>query len=272
MNRSTNLNALLNNVAGRFNSSEEEHPEIEALAAYHDGLLSDEDALKLLDHVQVCRDCTGLLLEISRMGPPDLPQDGEATLEEIDRGWAALQAKLPPAEPGQKKHPQPLRFPPQPAPKKSLSPSWYLALAAGLLVAVIGQTMRVQGLQSRLDRLTEPQINTPYMTLNDGLTRGAEDTPGLRQWPTSAESVLLIITPNVLLGPQTKTYEDYRAEIIGRERRWEKTGLQLGEERSFSMLIQRSYFGAGDLQLRIHGLSAGKEDMLAQFKLTPNST
>lgn len=272
MNRSTNLNALLNDVTGRFNSSEEEHPEIEALTAYHDGLLSDEDARKLLDHVQVCRDCTGLLLEMSRLGPPDLPQHAEATLEEVNRGWAALQAKLPPAETGQKKPPQPLPFPQKPAPKKSPSPTWYLALAAGLLVAVVGQTMRVQGLQSRLDRLTEPQINTSYMTLNDGLTRGAEDTPGVRQWPTSAESVLLIITPNVLLGPQTKTYEDFRAEIIGRERRWEKSGLRLGEERSFSMLIQRSYFGTGELQLRIHGLSAGKEDMLTQFKLTLDST
>lgn len=269
MNRSHHLSAVFAELATSPPSSGASHPDIEVLTAYHDGLLSDTEARELLDHAQGCRDCTALLLDLGRLDEAALEEADEVLPEEIDRGWAALRTKLA-ATPASTSTVVP--FPGSKPARVSLrTPPWYHALAAGLLLAVVGQTIRLQGLKQEIESLTEPQINTPYVMLSDARTRGSESTTQPGAVPGSAETALLFITPNVLLGPQTEVYESFRAEIVGGNRRWSKSGLEMGEQREFRISIRKQYFPSAEVQITLFGLSSGQEDMLAQFQLRLDS-
>lgn len=276
MSRPIQLKKLLAEVANDSSLDPSDHPPIESLTTYHDGLLPERDAQKLLDHVQVCRDCTSLLLDLNRLGPASLDEADEVSPLELERGWVALKAQLPTysaqSPEGEPREGAVIPFPSaEPAARSHRTPPWYHALAAGLLLAVVGQTVRLQGLQREIDRLDEPQINTPYVVLSDARTRGAADSAAFRSLPGSAEGAHLLITPNALQGPQTKTYESFRAEITSPKRRWSKAGLVLGKQREFSILVQKRFFGSGEARVRIFGSSAGQEDMLAEFQLRLDS-
>lgn len=68
------------------------HPAPEELAAYQGGGLPPESELRLLNHVAICRECSGFLLDLAGFADPE-PLGGTPELvEEIEQDWQKLRS------------------------------------------------------------------------------------------------------------------------------------------------------------------------------------
>jgi hypothetical protein len=105
------------------------HPELEDLAALHDGKLSEEEALSLRAHLARCEPCLALFAETASF----LADDAHAadTAEAVDVESAATEATPLPFRP---------REVPQPQPRRRRSPrrAALASIAAAAVAAVLG--------------------------------------------------------------------------------------------------------------------------------------
>lgn len=232
-----------------------EHPDAETLAAYHARELPEEEEHRIQDHLLVCRECAGLLLDLEGLGNPgfgreiDLPAGTEEAL------WNRLRQEIPKQE----------AIPFQPR-SRTAPPPWMSALAAALLLAVIGLSAWVASLRRTVDELSRPEVNAPVLDLvphgigprDEGAAPGAEVPAGARMFT-------LILNPS-----RRGDFQDYEAEIApaGGEMAWRNRGLRPNDYGSFSLTLLRRAFEAGDHRLRLFGIGReGERELLGEYRL-----
>ncbi len=236
------------------------HPDAETLAAYHARELTEEDEQHVQDHLLACRECAALLLDLEGLGDPDFGREVAIPAGTEEAVWERLRQEIreEPAPPAAV-----VPFPPR---RRSAPPPWLPALAAALLVAVIGLSVWVASLRRTVDELSQPEVNAPVLDLVPlGIGQRDEAVAPAAEVPTGARMFTLILSP-----ARRGDFLDYEAEIAsaGGTVVWRERGLRPNDYGSFSLTVQRDWLGTGEHRIRLFGIpSGGAREPLGEYAL-----
>ncbi|HEV7505157.1 MAG TPA: zf-HC2 domain-containing protein [Thermoanaerobaculia bacterium] len=229
------------------------------IAAYHAGTLPPDQEARAQDHLLACPACTDLLL-----GLEELAGEGEAVPSgEVAAAWQQMRALLPlPAKEPAAVLPAPLPFP---AARRAEAPRWFGALAATLLVAVVGLSLYAASLRRTVNELGRPQTNVPIGDLFPEPLRGDKDkieTLTLTLAP-DVRVFLLVINPTV-----PRMFPRYEMEIArtGGAVVW-RGNLTRNDLGSFSLVLPRALVGEGEYQLHLWGEAEKRREVLGEYGL-----
>lgn len=158
------------------------HPAPEELRRFRTGELGEEAAETVRDHLVLCRDCLALVRS---------PAQEEASELERAAFWRSLKPRLAEIDAD--------RQPSRPAAPVGVSSRRWRALAAALVVGVVGlsvwaarQQARLEAQAERLAELSQPRANAAIVDLTAGAARGGEraavEVPG-------GQGLTLVLTP-----------------------------------------------------------------------------
>lgn len=236
-----------------------DHPEADTLAAYHARELPEEDERRVQDHLLVCRDCGELLLDLEGLGDPGFGRDVEIPAGTDEAVWERLRQEI-------RADPRQAAVLPLPARRRAAPPPWMSALAAALLVAVIGLSAWVASLLRTVEELSRPEVNAPVLDLVPlGIGQRDEAAAPDAEVPSGARLFTLILSP-----ARRGDFQDYEAEIAssGGAVVWRARGLRPNDYGSFSLAVPRSSLGAGEHRLRLLGIgSGGEREPLGEYAL-----
>ncbi len=237
----TDAEALVAVMAGKAETGAD-HPEVDLLLDYQSGKLSSEAAAGVLDHLVGCRHCTQILLDLEAF------PDAVATVAEPSNvvnlaavaGWRDFKSRI--AEPPRAVEPA------RGTPARAL-----YALAASLLVGVVGLSMWVADLRQTVAEAYQHRPNTPIFYL-DAATRDSEPDAGLIEVPPGEPFFVLVVLPD------TAAFSRLEIELLDRQGRevWRGRGLELSESETVSVRFSRRLLGPGEYRLRLYGLDGDK--------------
>ena len=244
------------------------HPTPDELVAYGAGELAAAKATRVEGHLVLCPHCLEMLLDLGRMPDPDFGSEHRTTTAEKAAAWQALQPRLaaeaPPEAP---RHRPGLRLP---SPRGGLAlflasprPAW--ALAASLLVAVVGLSLRTWHLERGIADLSHPQVNAPVVDLFPASPlRGEQGEGAVVELAPASRFFALILSPK-----GTPDYVGYRVEIVDSGGRvvWSGEGLEKDRHGSFTMILARRFLGPGEYRLRLYGLEGKTGQLIEEFRL-----
>lgn len=242
----TELKAVLKDVLAETRRDLSPHPAPEELLACRAGELPAPEKKRVEDHLVACPDCLELLLDLGRLSDPGFGSERSITAAERAADWQAVQARLvPPAA--------------ETAPRRRLArllssprPAW--ALAAALLVAVVGLSLRTRQLERSVEDLGRPQVNTPVVDLFPASPlRGEEGEAAVVELAPSSRFYTLILSPK-----SSSDYAGYRLEVLdsGGRAVWSADGLEKDRHGSFTLILARSFLDPGEYRFRLYGLGA----------------
>jgi len=175
-----NLQPTLQALIDRDRRGLAEHPTPEELVDYHAGELPAEEQDDLRNHLVLCHDCADLLLDLVSFAEFTPPEQTPSLADgEVKNAWQNLQPRLMARE-------EPLPAVAQLAewrreggggdfvPRRRLMQAY--AIAATLLVGVVGLGMWAGSLQKSLQEASKPRIDIPVVYIPpEGGTRGGDD-------------------------------------------------------------------------------------------------
>lgn len=233
-----------------------EHPDADTLAAYQARELSPAAEQRVQDHLLLCRECAGLLLDLEALDDPDFAREIEVPEGTGEALWNGLRQEIrKEAAPAAAVVPFPSRR----------VPPWTSSLAAALLVAVIGLSVWVATLRRTVGELSRPEVNA---TVLDLVPRGIGQREGgngaAAVIPSGSRIFTLILSP-----ARRGDFQDYEAEIarVGGEVVWRGRGLRPNDYGSFSLTLPRRALGAGEHRLRLFGVRNGRREALGEYAL-----
>lgn len=246
-----------------------DHPTSERLSDYHAGRLSADETDLLERHLRVCQECSGLLHDLAEFEEFTPAPAAEAL---ADRGaqaaWQRLRERLPEGVPemvaGPRSGPVPV-VPPKVPPRPSIAwwrrPEPAYAVAATLLLCVIGLSFSVRSLSRRLDDMTKPKVNGAFETLfgEDDPTRGEV----VIHVPQGGEFLSLALHLDV------STFATYEAEVhpagkSGGRPLWTIRGLKLSREGRLSFDL-RETLPPGSYQIDLFGLQGSDRRPITKY-------
>ncbi|HEX4963028.1 MAG TPA: hypothetical protein VF173_19515 [Thermoanaerobaculia bacterium] len=238
-----------------------EHPDAETLAAYHTRELPPAAEQRIQDHLLLCRECAGLLLDLEELDDPDFGREIEVPAGTGEALWDGLRQEITrkePAPPAAAVIPFPSR--PRPAP-----PLWISSLVAALVVAVIGLSVWVASLRRTVGELSRPEVNSTVLDLvprGIGQREGGEVPAAVV--PSGSRMVTLILSP-----ARRGDFQDYEAEIARAAGGavWRERGLRPNDYGSFSLTLPRRALGTGEHRLRLFGIRNGAREVLGEYAL-----
>jgi hypothetical protein len=240
------------------------HPTPDELVAYHAGGLAAADEARVGDHLVLCPHCLEMLLDLGRLPDPDFGSEQRTTSVEKGAAWQALQSRLA-AEAVPRETPRPRvtsrrsRWAPFLA-----SPRTAYALAASLLVAVVGLSVRVGQLERGIAELSSPQLNAPVVDLFPASALRGGDGGGVVELGPSSRSFALILSPK-----GSSDFAGYRTQIIGPAGNvvWSGGGLERNRDGSFTLILSRRFLGPGEYRLRLFGVHGETRQLIEEFRM-----
>jgi hypothetical protein len=237
------------------------HPDAETLAAYHARELPEEDERRVQDHLLVCRECAGLLLDLEGLGDPDFGRDVEIPAGTEEALWERLRQEI-------RESPRQENVIPISSRRRS-APPWMSALAAALLVAVLGLSAWVASLRRTVDELSRPEVNAPVLDLVPlGIGQRDEAAAPDAEVPSGTRMFTLILSP-----ARRGDFQDYAAEIAPNDSEggavaWRERGLRPNVYGSFSLAVPRRALATGEHRLRLFGIGkGGARELLGEYAL-----
>jgi hypothetical protein len=241
----------------------EEHPAPEELLAYAARALPPAAAERVREHLTLCEECLGLFLDIGSL-TPEAPGDAAAA-GETAAAWEQLATVLA-SEPASRpeaaaERPAVLSF----RPRIGAPPRALYALAASLLLAVVGLGFWVGSLRRELSALQAPQVNVQVIDLypasGERSTGAATEAPALG---AEGERVTVILNPGGELHG-----EAFTVEVLGEDGRrlWAGSDLSPNRYGSFTLLLPRRLLAAGARTIRLYGLAQGRQELLYDYAL-----
>lgn len=230
-----------------------EHPELDTLIEYLADELDPEAQDRVQEHLAGCRSCTQKLLDLEPLVIPDAIPEGVADLQ-LEAAWRDFQSRAQA---------------PEPVSRSAFFPRWPAALAASLLVAVVGLSAWVNQLQRttvdlrrQVAELSQPQVNPPIVYL-DEVTR-SEPSGAVAELPSDQSFVLLIVIPSA---PEAySSFEALLTDSTGDEV-WSGEGLELSEEGTLRLRLPRDLLPAGDYQVVIRGVAGDQREKVIESSL-----
>ena len=247
-NNERDLKAGVRVLAAEARRSLPEHPLPEELLDYHAGDLQEAERERIQEHLALCPACVRALLDLEAF--PDVepvrPEDRLTDIE-LARAWQRLQGSVAPAAQGRSRIAPPV-----------------LALAAVLLLAVVGLSLWVVRLRGEVRDLSSPQTGVLVADLipqKEAIERaeGGEEVVRVPAW---AGRLLLILN---LADPAT--HPSYRIEIRTQDGRevWSRAGVRRSADGTFALEVPRRLLPAGRYRIRLFGIEGGSELPVAEY-------
>ncbi len=231
------------------------------IAAYHAGTLPPDEEARVQAHLVSCPECTDLLLgreALAGEGDPVPPREMEAA-------WQRMRAHLPQVNtaPAPKNPPPPAPLP-FPTVRRTAVPRWFGALAASLLVAVVGLLLYAVSLRRTVNELSQPQVDAPIVDLFPEPLRDATDKRETLKLAPDVRVYFLVLNPT-----DSRTFPRYELEIArtGGAAVWrgKLTRNNLG---SFTLSLPRRLVGEGTYQLHLWGDGERGREVLGEYELS----
>jgi len=244
------LKKALADVLGGDGSPPDVHPGADELALYHAGELAPEDEERVRGHLLACAECAELLLDFAALrDDPGFGKQRPAPAAELDAVWQAVRAQASPALLSAAPPPRRER-PRRSGPRLSDRSRWVQALAAALLVGVVGLSVWVAALRQTVSELSRPQLNAPVQDLQPGPARGSGENRTALKLPADIRVFTLVLNP--------ASPRDFPAYAVTIERAdggrvWSGAGLQKNDFGSFSLAVPRSLVPDGAYTIRLEG-------------------
>ncbi len=233
-----------------------DHPEVESLTDYRAGKLSPEAAERIRDHLTLCRECRGLVLDFGTFADVSLDGDRLPTAD-IDSDWKRLYRHL-----RSENRPVPAVAAPL---SRSQSSRLAWALAAVLAAAVVGLAIWVQILRHDLIEVAGPRLNPSVIDLI-ALDNPIREDASRQQvvFPAVVDQVVLILNPTL-----QHEFPDYGLDILTSPEgklRWSRRELWPGAEGNFTLALPRAFLPVGHYWLELYGIADGERQPLAMFE------
>lgn len=246
----TELKAVLEDFLAETRLDLSSHPAPEDLLACRAGELPAPEKARVEDHLVACPHCLELLLDLGRLSDPGFGGEHGLTAAEKAADWQAVQARLVPLAAPRRRLPLFLSSP---------RPAW--ALAAALLVAVVGLSLRMRQLERSVEDLGRPQVNAPVVDLFPASPlRGEEGEAAVVELAPDSRFFTLILSPK-----GSPDHPGYRLEVLdsGGRAVWRADGLEKDRHGSFTLILARSFLDPGEYRFRLYGL-AGETAVLVE--------
>ncbi len=272
MSHRETLDTALADVARWMGGPKGRHPSDKELEAYEAGELAAEDQKRVENHLVGCTECATLVLELSRLEPRELGEEDLISEHEIEQSLRRLRSKIEP-------HPDPVMGqqsgelvrrtdPLQPrvvlaAGSDWRMPAWYKAVAASLMIAVVGLAAWVVNLRSQRGSF---EVNPHIANLSDSGRRGGAEDAELVEVPAGSDRVTLVLYASKL-GEDHSAWSGFRVEVAGGSRTWSRDGLVLTPFKSFTLTLPKQEFPAGVYTVRILGSRDRKEELVAEYSV-----
>jgi hypothetical protein len=276
MSTKPNLQPTLQALLDRDRRGLDEHPDPETLEDYHAGKITGAKQEALRDHLALCHDCADFLLDLvsfAEFTPPD--QAPLLADVEVESAWQKFQPRLVAAEPvAAPKEEERLVPVAQIAerrresegsggfvPRQRLRQAY--AIAATLLVGVIGLGIWAGSLQKTIGHIREPQPNPKVLNLTPEGESGTRGEPEQQEVGPSQESFMLSFDP-----VDTLENTEYAAEIVDSSHRvvWESRGLYKSpDEGVVRVRMPEGYLKAGEYKARLFSMKGAEKTDMKNF-------
>lgn len=230
------------------------HPSPDQLIAYDSGELSEQDAIRLREHLAVCPDCARTVLDLAAFpkleaGPGVEPLSSEAT----ESQWRRVLERIEREDSGQGTSRKSPRW-----------PSIHL-LAAVLAIACVALGFWVLRLEREGPGEKRPTANifvAELLPIGAPVARGEQSV----RVPTGMGSVVFLLAVADL-----RSFDDYRVTLrrdsSEGEVVWDKGGLVRGPQGNFSINLPRGSLPAGRYRLLLEGQTGEGRETLARYEL-----
>ena len=292
------FSAAVKLLAGSAESRLDAHPSPEELAAYHQGQMDETSARRLQGHLELCRECTGLLLDLAEMvaenppetaenppgvaenppgvaeNPPEVAEDPPEMAEsppgmeedppDTDRveaqAWSAMRRRLADAS-----------EPPSPSPAAigqaypAAPPRFAYALAAVACLAVLALGTWNLALHRALEDQIAPR---PNIEIHDLVPRGFARTERQPEAPielaAGSERFVLILNPS-----EKTSLAGHRAKVFDRDDRlvWSSDGLAPTAFGNFTLELSRRFLAEGHYRIDLFSLEGDSETLLDSYEI-----
>ncbi len=236
-----------------------DHPALDTLVDYLTDVLEPEADERVLDHLAACRECVTVVLDLEPLVTPDEVPEGVADLE-LEAAWRDLQARIQ----------APNRLEDSgPGSRPFRAPRWTAALAASLVLAVVGLSAWVSLLQrssvdlrQQVAELSRPQVNVPVFYV-DELTRGSKQGVIEVEVPPEASYFVLIFA-----SAEFGDYDTYEIEFFNAdgEEELRTTGLKVSDSGGLRLGLSRGVLPGGEYLIRLHARDGEELIQLDEFR------
>lgn len=247
------LGAALYELAERQRRELGPHLEADELVAYHEGELAAAEAERVRDHLALCPECAGLLLDLDAFSAPSPAGAPDLTTAEVESAWRELAPRL--AE----DPPPVVRLPP----RRSSPPPLSWSLAAALFLGMIALSFWLMALRGELRDRSQPRVGEiAYLNPQGEHDRGEQAKP-------VSHLIALILHPPDATQSFSAFDLELRAPGAAGRVLWELRGVQpepkLG---SFEVALPARSLAPGEYVVRLYGVRAGKRVRLTDYDLT----
>jgi len=231
-----------------------DHPTPNELVDYHAGDLTPEERERIQDHLTLCPACVQAVLDLDTFPAPEALRPNEQISDDTVTGeWKRFRERT-----GEIR-----KVPSRHAPRPSLAP-W--ALAASLLVAVLGLTVELSRLRLQVDTLSQPRPGVEIVTLfprGESVERSSGGPEAVTPSRWTDRIVLLLDAPAVR---QFSTYEA-AIQAEGGPEIWRGGGLNRTPEGTLALEVPRRLLPAGAYRIHLFGTEPTGPVPLADFDL-----
>jgi hypothetical protein len=259
--RNAPLGPALRALAARARQDLGPHPDADDLVAYSERRLGAAESERLRDHLALCPECAGLLLDLGALADDDEAAGAVLSDRQVEAAWRDVASRLG--------TPSPRRFPPRhgsPAPARL---PW--AVAATLLVGVGALAVWVGILRQDLRSLSRPRADAVLAALEPrdegtrgGLTRAGPDP--VEQRPRTDRPATLILRAAPATGHRHYELRIEESRAGGRVL-WRDDQLRPRAEGEFVVTLPARALPAGAYLLRLYGMDGDRRDPLADYEL-----
>ena len=246
------LNAGIRGLAAEARRALASHPSPDELLDYHAGDLSAAERERIQDHLALCPECARAVLDLAAFpGVEPAREEDRLATAEVDAEWRRFQrAAGVPAMPRR-------------APAAS-SPRLAYALAAVLLLAVVGLSLWIGRLRSEVGALSGPKVNVLVADLaprEQAVERSAAGEETVRVPPWTDRLLVILDLAEAPADPE------YRVEIaaLGGREIWSRRGLRPSEDGNFTLEVPRRLLSPGRYVIRLYGLRGNAWTRAAEY-------
>ncbi len=242
------------------------HPSSETLLAYHGGELSEKERSGLHAHLAWCPGCAQTILDMTAFPNIEVRAESlERTPEEEAADWQAIQERLRADETDVSTD---SAAPPAARPRKARRRISYTplhALAASLVLAVLGLSFWVLQLKQQVTELDQVQVNVFVSDLEAVGGEASRDvgTVATIAVPPGMDRVVLLLSYTGF-----QPFDDFEVEILDARGSllWSHGGLARTPEGSFSVEISKSRLPTGRYEIRLYGSEGEDKKPLASYR------
>jgi len=248
------MGQAIRELAAEERRAVKDHPTPDELLDYHAGDLNADERERIQDHLALCPACVRAVLDLDAFPHVEAlrPEEGLAD-DEITAEWEHFRERTGKVRllGGVR------RFGPAAIP-------W--AVAAGLVLAVLGLSLRLNRLQQRVGELAAPHSSVQLVDLfpaGGGVERSERGAGAVQPAPWAERFVLILNLADV------GSFPEYAAEITAADGReiWRGGGLRRSPEGTFALEVPRRLLPAGAYRIRLFGSALSGPTPVAEYAL-----